>query len=170
MQYFFTILKSYLPLINPITGTWLIHYFHWFFTSTGSIWKSKVYGCHLKTSKIIVSCFSVKTLMNCSNKCSGFSSTSTQYCVKSVRTRTYSGLHFPAFGLNTERYSVSLLYSARVREKTGQNNSEYGHFLRSTCSSPNASWIATHTSVCLDKYLNSSLGCSLNGVNKGYTL
>ena len=29
-------------------------------------------------------------------------------CVKSVRTRSYSGLHFPAFGLNAERYSVSL--------------------------------------------------------------
>ena len=25
-------------------------------------------------------------------------------CVKSVRIRSYSGLHFPAFGLNTERY------------------------------------------------------------------
>ena len=32
------------------------------------------------------------------------------YCVKSVRIRSYSGPHFPAFGLN---------------------NSEYGHFLRS---------------------------------------
>ena len=28
--------------------------------------------------------------------------------VKSARIRSYSGLHFPAFGLNTERYSVSL--------------------------------------------------------------
>ena len=32
------------------------------------------------------------------------------HCVKSVSIRSYSGLHFPAFG---------------------QNNSEYGHFLRS---------------------------------------
>ena len=30
------------------------------------------------------------------------------HCVKSIRIRSYSGLHFPAFGLN---------------------NSEYGHFL-----------------------------------------
>ena len=29
-------------------------------------------------------------------------------CVKSVRIRSYSGPHFPAFGMNTERYSVSL--------------------------------------------------------------
>ena len=28
-------------------------------------------------------------------------------CVKSVRVRSFSGPYFPAFGLNTERYSVS---------------------------------------------------------------
>ena len=27
-----------------------------------------------------------------------------QHCVKSVRIRIYSGLQFPTFGLNTERY------------------------------------------------------------------
>ena len=30
------------------------------------------------------------------------------HCVKSMRIRSYSGPHFPAFGLNTERYGVSL--------------------------------------------------------------
>ena len=35
-------------------------------------------------------------------------------CVKSVRIRRYSGPHFLAFGLNED-----------------QNNSDYGHFLRS---------------------------------------
>ena len=30
------------------------------------------------------------------------------HCVKSVHIRSYSGSHFPAFGLNTERYGVSL--------------------------------------------------------------
>ena len=30
------------------------------------------------------------------------------HCVKSVRFRRYSGAHFPAFRLNTERYSISL--------------------------------------------------------------
>ena len=29
-------------------------------------------------------------------------------CVKSVCIRSYCGLYFPAFGLNTERYGVSL--------------------------------------------------------------
>ena len=29
------------------------------------------------------------------------------HCLKSVRIRSYSGLYFPAFGLNTDRYRVS---------------------------------------------------------------
>ena len=45
--------------------------------------------------------------------------------VKSVRIRSYSGPHFSAFGLNTERYSLQML------ENADPNNSEYGHFLRS---------------------------------------
>ena len=49
------------------------------------------------------------------------------HCVKSVCIRSYSGPHFPAFGLNTERYRVSL----RMRENADQNNSEYRHFSRS---------------------------------------
>ena len=32
----------------------------------------------------------------------------TFHCVKIVRIRSYFGPHFPAFGLNKERYSVSL--------------------------------------------------------------
>ena len=47
--------------------------------------------------------------------------------VKSVRIRSYSGPHFPSFGLNTERYP----YSVRIQENADQNNSEYGHFLSS---------------------------------------
>ena len=30
------------------------------------------------------------------------------HCMKSVRIRSFSGPYFPAFGLNTDRYSVSL--------------------------------------------------------------
>ena len=30
------------------------------------------------------------------------------HCVKKVRIRNYYGPYFPAFGLNTERYGVSL--------------------------------------------------------------
>ena len=41
--------------------------------------------------------------------------------MKSVRIRSYSGPHFPAFGLKTERYFVL----------ADKYNPEYGHFLRS---------------------------------------
>ena len=51
-------------------------------------------------------------------------------CVKSDRIWSFSGPYFLAFGLNTERYRVSL-YSVRMRENTYQKNSEYGHFSRS---------------------------------------
>ena len=37
-------------------------------------------------------------------------------CVKSVRIRSYSGQYIPVFGLNTERYSVSL----RVQSEHGK--------------------------------------------------
>ena len=36
--------------------------------------------------------------------------------VESVRIRSYSGPHFPAFGLNTERYGVSL----RIQSECGK--------------------------------------------------
>ena len=52
------------------------------------------------------------------------------HCVKRVHIRSFSGPLFPAFGLNTERYEVSV-YSVRIRENTDQKNSKYGHFSRS---------------------------------------
>ena len=39
-----------------------------------------------------------------------------KHCVKSVHIRSYSGPHFPAFGLNTERCGVSL----RIQSKCGK--------------------------------------------------
>ena len=39
-----------------------------------------------------------------------------KHCVKSVRMRSYSGSHFHAFGLNTERYEVSL----RIQSECGK--------------------------------------------------
>ena len=38
------------------------------------------------------------------------------HCMKSVRIRNYSGPNFPAFGLNTKRYSVSL----RIQSESGR--------------------------------------------------
>ena len=38
------------------------------------------------------------------------------HCVKNVRIRRYSGPHFPTFGMNTERYGVTL----RIHSKCGK--------------------------------------------------
>ena len=38
------------------------------------------------------------------------------HCVKNVRIQSYSGPHFPAFGMSTGRYSVSL----RIQSKFGK--------------------------------------------------
>ena len=47
------------------------------------------------------------------------------HCVKCVRIRSFSGPHFPTFGLNIERYC---LYSVLMWGNADQNNFEYGHF------------------------------------------
>ena len=47
------------------------------------------------------------------------------HCVKSVRIQSYSGPHFPP---------------VRMREKTDQSNSEYGHFLRSGSAPKDQNW------------------------------
>ena len=39
-----------------------------------------------------------------------------KHCMKSVCIRSFSGLHFHTFGLNTERYSVSLHSQSERRE------------------------------------------------------
>ena len=63
------------------------------------------------------------------------------HCVKNVRIRSYSGPYFPTFGLNTERYGVSLRrispYSVQMLENADQNNSEYRHFSRSATDTRN---------------------------------
>ena len=51
--------------------------------------------------------------------------------VKSVHILSYSGPHFPAFGLNTDRYYVSIRIQSDCWETADQNNSEYRHFSRS---------------------------------------
>ena len=61
--------------------------------------------------------------------------------MKSVRIRSYSGLHFHAFGVNTERYSASL----RIQ-------SEWGKIW--TRITPNTE---TFYAVLYTKYLEASL-------------
>ena len=38
------------------------------------------------------------------------------HCLKSVRIRSYSGQYFPAFGLNTDRYGVSIGIQSECRK------------------------------------------------------
>ena len=40
-----------------------------------------------------------------------------KHCVKGANIRSYSGPHFPAFGLNTERYGVSLRIQSEFGKK-----------------------------------------------------
>ena len=52
------------------------------------------------------------------------------HCLKGVCIQSYSGPHFPAFQhLDWIRRDM---YSVRMWENADQNNSEYGHFSRST--------------------------------------
>ena len=51
-----------------------------------------------------------------------------RHCVKSIRILNFSGPYFSAFGLNPERYSVSI----RMRANTDQKKPEHGHFSHST--------------------------------------
>ena len=53
------------------------------------------------------------------------------HCVERVHIRSYSGSYFPTYGLNIERYSLSLHIQSECRKIRTRNNLEYGHFLRS---------------------------------------
>ena len=46
-------------------------------------------------------------------KCWNHAQSSPTHCIKIVRIRSYSGPYFLAFGLNTERYSVSLCIQSK---------------------------------------------------------
>ena len=54
----------------------------------------------------------------------------TNRSIKSVHIQSYSGPYFPAFGLNTERYGVSLCIPSEHGKNADQNNSKYGPFSR----------------------------------------
>ena len=84
-------------------------------------------------------------------------------CVKSVRIRSFSGPHFPAFGLNTERYGVSI----RIQ-------SEYGK-IRTRKTSNTEIFLVVFTSydfklllsvaLPISKFVLPSLACKFNSLN-----
>ena len=51
--------------------------------------------------------------------------------MKSVRIRSFSSPYFPTFGLNTERYSISLRIQSECRKIRIRKNSVSGQFSRS---------------------------------------
>ena len=53
------------------------------------------------------------------------------HCVEGVRIRSYSGPHFSSFGLNIERYFVSLRIQSECGKLRPRKNSVFGHFSRS---------------------------------------
>ena len=50
------------------------------------------------------------------------------HCVENVRIRSYSGPYFPAFGLNTERYGVSLRIQSKC-VKTQTSSAAFYHII-----------------------------------------
>ena len=66
------------------------------------------------------------------------------YCLKSAQIRFFSDPYFPAFRLNTERYSVSLRIQSECGKRRTRKNSLFGHFSRSGFFNPNGT--VTHKS------------------------
>ena len=64
----------------------------------------------------------------------------TCHCVKSDRIWSFSGLHFPVFGLYP--------YSFQMQENTDQKNYEYGH-LRSECFYNGQRWYERAPDTCM---------------------
>ena len=56
------------------------------------------------------------------------------HCVKRVRIRSYSGSYFSRIRTEYGELRSISTYAIQMRENTNQNNSEYGHFLRSVCN------------------------------------
>ena len=81
--------------------------------------------------------FSVKSFFsNCEQKPSFLNwnlhfLSSDLHSVKSVHIRSFSGLYFPAFGLNTGRYFVSLRIQSECGKIRARKNSKYEQFSRS---------------------------------------
>ena len=44
-----------------------------------------------------------------------------KHCVKNVHIWSFSGLYFPAFGLNTARYSISIRIQSKFRKYEPEN-------------------------------------------------
>ena len=71
--------------------------------------------------------FELRTLCSKSANYLNIETTAWKVSKYGVKSRPY----FPAFGLNTERYSVSLCIQSEYKKIRTRNNSVFGHFSRS---------------------------------------
>ena len=74
-----------------------------------------------------------------------------KHCAKSVCIRSYSGPHFPAFGLKTERYEVSL----RIQSECGKMQ---------TRITPNMNNFHTVKAFVLDNFADFQKTCSVSSL------
>ena len=79
------------------------------------------------------------------------------HCVKSVRIRRYSGPHFPTFGLNTERYPVSLRIQAECGKVRTRITTDTFHAVSTLLLSYFLELISSYSASILQQY---SLGYS----------
>ena len=103
MKKSFFIFLDFLKIFKLLVILFII----WNSSFTAKITKKNILSSSVKTSLIfsINVFFYTKTFLK---KCFHNLYLHDLHCMKSVRIQSYSGQHFPAFGLNTERYGVSL--------------------------------------------------------------
>ena len=80
----------------------------------------------------------------------------TKHCVKSVLIRSHSGLDFPAFGLNTKRYGISLRIQFecwKIRTRITPNMDNYCAVEVSFNSSDSANLQQPTTALVIEKNL-----------------
>ena len=119
-QSIFDIVIYYILLVLFLTVVFLsihIFYFHWFYFPQIFIPFTKFLSARGISKTFPVCKFDFVK-----------GSSATTHCVKSVRIRSYSGPHFPAFGLNTQRYGVSLCVqteSGKMRTRITPNTGTF---------------------------------------------
>ena len=85
----------------------------------------------------------------------------------------FSGSYFPAFALNTERYSVSICTQSECKKIRARKNSVIGHFSRSAClcSSNTKILNISYQSIYIkDGFTLAFHSFMANGTKRSYTL
>ena len=116
-------------MISPLFSLCYIHFLQSLFKKTGLLFFKKICSISVRIiQKAMVDSFLEFTDQPYGSQNSIFylsfkriTTTQRCHCVKSVRIRSYSGPHFSTFGLNTERYSISLC----IQSECGKYRPEY---------------------------------------------